>query len=315
MVNRKICGNSPKPSSDSIAISQLRETFVSLNEDLLGNVFRIGQVPDYPGRDRKYHVLVVPDKCFKFLFLRHFSVQPTTRPLVEMGQGECCSCDHADRNFPGTRLKCEQSGRLQAFESSVERPPTEPKDEQRIDEPGCGLGFNRYPAALTCGGVGMLLWSEIDNIILHSSLLSFTDRTPLGCKKLQDYFRTGYSLTLSPGKRRLQPLPPLGLQPPGGACNELEGVACHANGSLQATFRRRQTRQRRRGLQLWFRRGGSLPKVSFDAPRFQDIAFAPQILVRWLSGRKRRFAKALYLKRVPRVRIPASPDLSKLFFT
>jgi hypothetical protein len=40
---------------------------------------------------------------------------------------------------------------------------------------------------------------------------------------------------------------------------------------------------------------GSLPKVSFDAPHFQDIAFAPQILVRWLSGRKRRFAKALYL--------------------
>gem|GEM_PF-7097864 len=63
----------------------------------------------------------------------------------------------------------------------------------------------------------------------------------------------------------------------------------------------------RRGLGLWFRRDGSLPKVSFDAPRFQDIAFAPQILVRWLSGRKRRFAKALYLKRVPRVRIPASP--------
>jgi hypothetical protein len=29
--------------------------------------------------------------------------------------------------------------------------------------------------------------------------------------------------------------------------------------------------------------------------------------VRWLSGRKRRFAKALYLKRVPRVRIPPSP--------
>src|SRR5271166_4006611 len=63
----------------------------------------------------------------------------------------------------------------------------------------------------------------------------------------------------------------------------------------------------RRGLGLWFRRDGSLPKVSFDAPRFQDIAFAPQILVRWLSGRKRRFAKALYLKRVPRVRIPPSP--------
>src|SRR5271165_5936556 len=49
------------------------------------------------------------------------------------------------------------------------------------------------------------------------------------------------------------------------------------------------------------------PNVSFDALRFTAIAFPPQILVRWLSGRKRRFAKALYLKRVPRVRIPASP--------
>jgi hypothetical protein len=41
---------------------------------------------------------------------------------------------------------------------------------------------------------------------------------------------------------------------------------------------------------------GALPaKVSFDALVFPDIAFPPQILVRWLSGRKRRFAKALYL--------------------
>jgi hypothetical protein len=31
------------------------------------------------------------------------------------------------------------------------------------------------------------------------------------------------------------------------------------------------------------------------------------ILVRWLSGRKQRFAKAPYPKRVPRVRIPPSP--------
>jgi hypothetical protein len=41
-----------------------------------------------------------------------------------------------------------------------------------------------------------------------------------------------------------------------------------------------------------------------------DVAFPPQIQVRWLSGRKRRFAKALYPKRVPRVRIPASPVIS-----
>src|SRR5437773_10189336 len=36
---------------------------------------------------------------------------------------------------------------------------------------------------------------------------------------------------------------------------------------------------------------------------------ARPILVRWLSGRKQRFAKAPYPKRVPRVRIPPSPFL------
>src|SRR5438067_10615373 len=35
--------------------------------------------------------------------------------------------------------------------------------------------------------------------------------------------------------------------------------------------------------------------------------FSRPILVRWLSGRKQRFAKAPYPKRVPRVRIPPSP--------
>jgi hypothetical protein len=55
------------------------------------------------------------------------------------------------------------------------------------------------------------------------------------------------------------------------------------------------------------------PNVSFDALQIVDIAFTPQIRVRWLSGRKRRFAKALYPKRVPRVRIPASPRLSEPF--
>jgi hypothetical protein len=53
--------------------------------------------------------------------------------------------------------------------------------------------------------------------------------------------------------------------------------------------------------------GDRKPNVSFDALKIVDIAFTPQIRVRWLSGRKRRFAKALYLKRVPRVRIPPSP--------
>jgi hypothetical protein len=168
--------------------------------------------------------LVVPDKCFKFLSLRHFSVQPTTRPLVEMGQGECCSCDHADRNFPWTRLKCEQTGCLQACESGVERPPAEPKYQQRVNEPGCGLGFDGYPAAFTCRGVSMLRWSEIDNVGLHGSLLSFPDRTPLVSKKLQDSSEIRlFSRTASPRplhrKRRLQPLPP---QPPSldGRCSQ-----------------------------------------------------------------------------------------------
>jgi hypothetical protein len=39
------------------------------------------------------------------------------------------------------------------------------------------------------------------------------------------------------------------------------------------------------------------------------------ILVRWLSGRKQRFAKAPYPKRVPRVRIPPSPFPRWMSFT
>src|SRR2546422_2584333 len=38
-------------------------------------------------------------------------------------------------------------------------------------------------------------------------------------------------------------------------------------------------------------------------------------LVRWLSGRKQRFAKAPYPKRVPRVRIPPSPPPIFLFLS
>ena len=41
-----------------------------------------------------------------------------------------------------------------------------------------------------------------------------------------------------------------------------------------------------------------IPCISYSQSRF---------LVRWLSGRKQRFAKAPYPKRVPRVRIPPSP--------
>jgi hypothetical protein len=42
--------------------------------------------------------------------------------------------------------------------------------------------------------------------------------------------------------------------------------------------------------------------------------FSQPILVRWLSGRKQRFAKAPYPKRVSRVRIPPSPPASSWRF-
>src|SRR3981081_184318 len=44
--------------------------------------------------------------------------------------------------------------------------------------------------------------------------------------------------------------------------------------------------------------------------RVRARSAGPWLQVRWLSGRKQRFAKAPYLKRVPRVRIPPSPYLS-----
>src|SRR5207253_10509915 len=60
-------------------------------------------------------------------------------------------------------------------------------------------------------------------------------------------------------------------------------------------------------LQLAFRN----LQPTFPMLAFSDYSpyFARPILVRWLSGRKQRFAKAPYPKRVPRVRIPPSPYL------
>src|SRR4051812_12943995 len=45
---------------------------------------------------------------------------------------------------------------------------------------------------------------------------------------------------------------------------------------------------------------------------FRPLPIFSPLLVRWLSGRKQRFAKAPYSKRVPRVRIPPSPLISLL---
>src|SRR5688500_3368811 len=42
---------------------------------------------------------------------------------------------------------------------------------------------------------------------------------------------------------------------------------------------------------------------------YPPTPYSRNLLVRWLSGRKQRFAKAPYPKRVPRVRIPPSPPL------
>ena len=52
-------------------------------------------------------------------------------------------------------------------------------------------------------------------------------------------------------------------------------------------------------------RGRGLRQYAPRSPGFKGT----NKLVRWLSGRKQRFAKAPYPKRVPRVRIPASPLL------
>src|SRR4051812_1992084 len=43
---------------------------------------------------------------------------------------------------------------------------------------------------------------------------------------------------------------------------------------------------------------------------YPPTPYSRNLLVRWLSGRKQRFAKAPYPKRVPRVRIPPSPPFS-----
>src|SRR5205085_9872324 len=46
---------------------------------------------------------------------------------------------------------------------------------------------------------------------------------------------------------------------------------------------------------------------SGQVDEYPPTPYSRNLLVRWLSGRKQRFAKAPYPKRVPRVRIPPSP--------
>src|SRR5438874_13041442 len=61
----------------------------------------------------------------------------------------------------------------------------------------------------------------------------------------------------------------------------------------------------RDGCRCW--QSAILRDILRSRPATAHRAVATTILVRWLSGRKQRFAKAPYPKRVPRVRIPPSP--------
>jgi hypothetical protein len=98
-----------------------------------------------------------------------------------------------------------------------------------------------------------------------------------------------------------------GLRSVAGAIYEGCIVQRDAEGPVPLYLRGIQLRAARHRRVFRTRPVSRARKVSIDVHCSGDIAFPPQILVRWLSGRKRRFAKALYLKRVPRVRIPPSP--------
>ena len=192
---------------------------------------------------------------------------------MELGQGERCGCDHVSAKPSGARLKYRYASGPKELETGEERPCAEPEDQQRFDHAECGFIFDPYPAALAPDFLPVLLRIEIDNVVLHIDWSNFINRTQARCEKLHN----SAEILLQRESRVARRADGLGPGPP-------DSTASSSNYSRS--------------------------KVSFDARGSVDIAFPPQIQVRWLSGRKRRFAKALYLKRVPRVRIPPSPVFS-----
>jgi hypothetical protein len=177
---------------------------------------------------------------------------------MELGQGERCGCDHVSAKPLGARLKYQESGGLEELDSREESPGTQPENQKRFDQFGCGFLFNPYPAALTSDLLPMLLRGENDDVVLHNDYVDFSNRTQEPGEKLQN------SLSLF-----------------------FTADVCSPLASLRQTWD-----ELNRGVRRFFL---SPAKVSFDAQGFVAIAFPPQIQVRWLSGRKRRFAKALYL--------------------
>jgi hypothetical protein len=147
---------------------------------------------------------------------------------------------------------------LEELDSSEQGPSAQPDDQERFDQAGAPFVLNPYPVALASDFLPLILWRENDDVVLHNDYVDFSNRTQEPGEKLQN------SLSLF-----------------------FTADVCSPLASLRQTWD-----DLNRGVRRFFL---SPAKVSFDAQGFVAIAFPPQIQVRWLSGRKRRFAKALYL--------------------
>ena len=177
---------------------------------------------------------------------------------MELGQGERCGCDHVSAKRSGARLKYQYPGRLQELDSGEQGPRAQPDNEKRFNQADAAFLLNPNPAAMAADSLPVILWRENDDVVLHSDYVDFSNRTQGPGEKLQNSLST-FFLPLIFGRRHF----------------------------IEANVGDLNRRVRRFFL--------SPAKVSFDAQGFVAIAFPPQIQVRWLSGRKRRFAKALYL--------------------
>jgi hypothetical protein len=147
---------------------------------------------------------------------------------------------------------------LEELDPSEESPCAQPDHQKRFNQAGAAFVLDPYPAASASDLLPVILGCENDDVVLHNDYVDFGNRTQQPVEKLQNSLR----------------------------------IVIRSWWLIALSFVRSTCGGLYRGLRRLFVRPA---KVSFDAQGFVAIAFPPQIQVRWLSGRKRRFAKALYL--------------------
>src|ERR1700719_373682 len=105
---------------------------------------------------------------------------------MELGQGECCGCDHVSAKRLDARLKYQYPGRLQELDSGEQGPRAQPDNEKRFNQAGAAFVLNPNPAATAANPLPVILWRENDDVVLHSDYVDFSNRTQGSGEKLQN---------------------------------------------------------------------------------------------------------------------------------